>query len=105
MHPLAEYLINLNVAQGIGVLGFICYISLFSAVQLGRMDGNSTVYSLGNVIAASLVAISLLEEFNLSAALIQGSWIVIGLIGLMLRVHKAWNSTRTLMTTTLDHEV
>jgi hypothetical protein len=53
----------------------------FSWVQIGWMDGNSAKYSLCNVLAASLVAVSLIAEFNLSSTLIQGSWILIGLFG------------------------
>ena len=55
-------------------------------------------------MAAALVAISLLAEFNLASALIQGSWIVIGTTGLALRVRKAWPRTRRTLGTTLEAE-
>ncbi len=71
--------------QLIGLLGFLVYMLAFSWVQIGWMDGNGAKYSLCNVLAASLVAVSLIAEFNLSSALIQGSWILIGLVGLVKR--------------------
>lgn len=71
--------------QVVGVLGFIIYISAFSAVQLEWMNGNGMAFSLANTLAAVLVAISLIADFNLASALIQGSWIVIGLAGVAMR--------------------
>ena len=85
MFEVLQYLSAIGPLQLIGLLGFVVYISAFGWVQLGWMDGNSAKYSLCNVLAASLVAISLFSEFNLSSALIQGSWIFIGLFGLLKR--------------------
>ncbi len=105
MSQFMQYLTHLGPFELTGVIGFFVYITMFGAVQLGLMDGNSNAYSLGNVAAASLVAISLIQEFNLASALIQGSWIVIGLIGLGLRLWKAWPSTRRVLNATLETEV
>ena len=105
MSEFLQYIANLGPYEMTGVAGFLCYITAFGSVQIGWLDGNSTTYSLGNVLAASLVAISLMQEFNLASALIQGSWIVIGLIGLGLRARMAWPSTRRVLNATLDPEV
>lgn len=83
-----HYLSALGPFQYIGVAGFFVYIAAFASVQFGWLDGNSAAYALCNVVAATLVAISLFEEFNLSSALIQGSWIVIGLVGLARHVFR-----------------
>jgi hypothetical protein len=56
---------------------------------MGLINGNSMAYSLANVTSSVLVAISLIAKFNLSAALIQGSVITIGISGLVLRLHRA----------------
>ncbi len=85
MFELLQYLSAIGPLQLIGVLGFLVYVLAFGWLQLGWLDGNSAKYSLCNVLAASLVAISLFAEFNLSSALIQGSWILIGLFGLVKR--------------------
>ena len=83
---MVEYLGTLGPFQLTGVIGFIVYIFAFGRVQFGWLDGNSATYSALNVLAASLVAISLFAEFNLSSALIQGSWIAIGLSGIFRRM-------------------
>ena len=69
----------------IGILGFAVYVASFFAVQLNFLDGNSESYACLNILAALLVLISLSEAFNLASAMIQISWIFIGLIGLKLR--------------------
>ena len=81
MPDILEYLSGVGPLELIGVGGFLCYFFAFGAVQFGRLDGNSAIYSVANIVAAVLVSISILSEFNLSSALIQGSWIVIGLVG------------------------
>lgn len=78
-----EYLRNLDPKQVVGVLGFLTYLTAFGAVQSGRMDGNGLAFTLCNMTAAVLVGISLFEEFNLSAALIQASYFIIGTIGVL----------------------
>ncbi len=105
MSDFLQYLSSLGPYETTGVIGFLCYIAGFGSVQLGWLDGNSTAYSLINVVAATLVAVSLIEEFNLASALIQGSWIVVGLIGLGLRAWHAWPSTRRVLNATLENEV
>ncbi len=79
---------TLDPFQLCGIAGFILYIYAFSSVQFNWLSGNSATYSLINVLAASLVAISLIADFNLASALIQGSWILIGLSGLVLRLRR-----------------
>ena len=86
MMDFLQYVSGIGLLELIGLLGFLAYMSAFGLVQIGRMDGNGVVYTLCNVLAASLVAVSLVAEFNLSSALIQGSWILIGLFGLAKRL-------------------
>lgn len=88
MHSFIQYLEQLGPYEAVGVAGFICYIAAFGAVQLDLMDGNQTPFTLLNILAACLVGISLIAEFNLASALIQGSWILIGLTSLCLRGYR-----------------
>lgn len=76
--------------QIIGLLGFLTYLGSFAALQAKILNGNGSIYALLNVIAASLVLLSLTEAFNLASALIQISWIAIGLAGLSWRAHRAY---------------
>ena len=77
-----DYIDSIGPFHLLGVVGSIIYILSFACVQIGKMDGNGNYYSICNVLAAFLVVLSLSVEFNLASALIQYSWIVIGIIGL-----------------------
>ena len=72
--------------RALGVFGFLVYIGSFAALQLRLIDGNGLAYSLANLVAASLVLISLIYDFNLASALIQVSWIIVGVVGVGIRL-------------------
>lgn len=95
MNSKLEYLSTLGPLELTGVCGFFVYILSFGAVQFSLLDGNGIAYSVLNVLAASLVAVSLIAEFNLASALIQASWIAIGISGLSLRVAKMRDAKAT----------
>lgn len=85
MLDFTNYISNLPLSQILGVGGFLFYFGSFTALQFRLLDGNGVLYCVLNMTAASLVMISLLDAFNLATALINGSWILIGLVGLCLR--------------------
>lgn len=70
----------------IGVVGFIGYVSVYTALSLRFLNSESVTYFLCNTISATLVLISLSHEFNLASALIQVFWIGIGLVAIALRL-------------------
>ncbi len=82
---MPAFIETLSFIQFCGLAGFVGYIAGFAGLQFGFLDGNGWVYSLINILAASLVLASLMEQFNLASALIQISWIVIGIAGITLR--------------------
>ncbi len=67
----------------IGLLGVGFYVFSYGALQFGKIDGNSLRYCALNGLAASLVLISLLNDFNLASAIIQIVWITVSLCGLL----------------------
>ena len=75
-------LTNQLLLQLVGVAGFIFYLLAYGLLQVGRTSGRSYSYVLLNLLAASLVLISLIHQFNLASLLIQISWIVISIVGL-----------------------
>lgn len=75
-----------------GLLGVTLYLAAYGALQLGLIRGSSLIYTLLNLTAACAVLVSLTEAFNLSSALIQGSWIALSLIGL---ARLAWRHSQT----------
>ncbi len=77
----------------VGLLGVLLYVGSYSALQLGRMDGNSLRYCVLNGCAATLVLISLFYNFNLASAVIQVVWITVSLLG----VYRYFTSKKPMM--------
>jgi hypothetical protein len=66
----------------VGTGGVVLILIVFLLVQLDRIDTQGIRYSAMNAIGAGLLCISLLIEFNLSAFLMEASWLAISLFGL-----------------------
>jgi hypothetical protein len=70
------------IFDAIGMTGVFFYITAYAALQAGFLKGGGYTYTIMNLIAASLVLVSLTNNFNLSSAIIQITWIVISVFGL-----------------------
>lgn len=66
----------------IGSLGVAMIVISYFLLQIERIDSRSVGYSLLNGIGASLILFSLYFNFNWSAFLIEGFWLLISLMGL-----------------------
>jgi uncharacterized membrane protein YagU involved in acid resistance len=78
----------LTICRAIGLIGFILYATGFFCLSVGRLDSSRPLY-FGLVFAASCcVMISLWADFNLSAALIQGFYILMSAGGILRRRHR-----------------
>ena len=66
----------------LGNVGVVLIIVAYLMLQLNRINSNSLSYSLLNAFGASLIIISLIFNFNLSAFIMEAIWVVISLFGL-----------------------
>ncbi len=66
-----------------GYFGVALYIGSYVALQLGWIPGVGYRYAALNLAAATFVLISLIGAFNMASALIQLSWIVISVVGMV----------------------
>lgn len=69
-------LLDLVGLSGVGLL-MVTYFML----QINRLQSTGLAYSLLNAVGASLIIVSLLVNFNLSAFIIEVFWVLISLIG------------------------
>jgi len=76
-----EYLILVH-ADIIGYLGAGMYLAAYVLLQLRRGFSETLTYSLINLVAASMVAYSLLFMWNGAAIMIQLMWILISVYGI-----------------------
>ena len=75
----------------VGNLGVAAIIVSYLLMQIGRLDARGLLYSAVNAAGASLVLISLVVEFNLSAFIVEFFWALISLFG-MARVFRSRRS-------------
>lgn len=68
----------------LGNIGVLLIVSSYFWLQIGRVSGQSPVYSTVNGVGAALVLVSLYFEFNLSAALVESFWLLISILGLVM---------------------
>lgn len=65
----------------LGLIGVGIIVVTYLWLQLGKLKSDALAYSLMNAIGASLIVVSLLVDFNLSALLMEVFWVLISLIG------------------------
>lgn len=70
-----------------GVAGYLLYVLNYTRLVDGAIDGKSCLYIFTNLLAAICILVSLVEQFNLGSLLIQLTWIVVSVYGLVL-IHR-----------------
>ena len=72
----------------IGMLGVSMILTTYILVQLDRINVRNTSYSLLNALGAGLILVSLYVDFNLSAFVIESSWMLISIFGIYSLIRK-----------------
>lgn len=66
----------------VGNVGVVILVATFLMLQLNKLPSDGLAYSLLNAIGASLIVVSLLFDFNLSALLMEVFWVLISSVGI-----------------------
>jgi multidrug transporter EmrE-like cation transporter len=66
----------------IGNIGVVVLMITYLMLQLNKLSSDALAYSVLNAIGASLIVISLLFDFNLSALLMEVFWVLISFVGI-----------------------
>ncbi len=67
----------------VGNIGVVLVLAAYLLLQLERMSSTSLTYSMANGLGAFLILTSLVNEFNLSAFVIEIAWLLISVYGLI----------------------
>jgi hypothetical protein len=78
-------LIDYTWHDALGNLGVVLIVGSYFLLQIGRIAGSGSAYAVINGCGAALVLLSLYFDFNLSAALIEIFWLLISVLGLLLK--------------------
>lgn len=73
------------IFRAAGLIGFATYVLVYALVGWRVLRGDSLFFFAGNTVAAALVLISNVSEFNLASVLIQIFFIIIGMSAMILR--------------------
>ena len=73
---------NYGPLDFIGNVGVVVLMVTYLMLQLNKLSSSGLAYSLLNAIGASLIVISLLVNFNLSAFIMEVFWVLISLVGI-----------------------
>jgi hypothetical protein len=66
-----------------GLVGVGLILVGYAAATMGRLHPKGAPSLAINFVGASLILLSLTQRFNLSAAVVEGAWALIALIGLL----------------------
>ena len=66
----------------IGNVGVVVLMITYLMLQLNKLSSDALAYSVLNAVGASLIVISLLYDFNLSALLMEVFWVLISFVGI-----------------------
>ena len=67
----------------LGIIGVVLILVTYMLLQLEKLSATSFLYSATNGLGASLILVSLIYEFNLSAFIIEAFWLLISTFGIV----------------------
>ncbi len=67
----------------LGISGVVLILVTYMLLQLEKLSATSFLYSATNGLGASLILVSLIYEFNLSAFIIEAFWLLISIYGIV----------------------
>jgi len=67
----------------LGIIGVVLIVATYMLLQLEKLSATSFLYSAANGFGASLILVSLIYDFNLSAFIIEAFWLLISIFGIM----------------------
>jgi hypothetical protein len=66
----------------VGNIGVVILVITYLMLQLNKLRSDALAYSVLNAVGASLIVVSLLFDFNLSALLMELFWVLISFVGI-----------------------
>ncbi len=71
-----------SIYDVLGNIGVFLIILPYFLLQIRKLSRESLFYSALNALGASLIVVSLLFDFNISACIVESFWGIISLIGI-----------------------
>jgi multidrug transporter EmrE-like cation transporter len=71
----------MSIADIVGLLGVIAYLSAYGLLQLSILKVEDARYALLNGTGAAAILYSLIFDFNLPSFITQAAWLILTIIG------------------------
>jgi hypothetical protein len=74
----------MSLQDAAGLLGVLVILVAYAGAALGKLDPKRPISLLANLLGAGAILWSLLTaNFNLSATVMEGTWALVALVGLI----------------------
>ena len=77
----------------VGAVGVLILLATYLLLQVNRIAAQSLRYSQLNAVGSGLILVSLTQDFNMSACVVEASWFAISLIGAAVSIRNQSAST------------
>jgi uncharacterized membrane protein YfcA len=67
----------------LGNIGVVLVLVIYLLLQMEKLSASNPLFSAFNAVGAVLILVSLSQDFNLSAFLIEAVWFVVSIYGLL----------------------
>lgn len=81
------------IHTALGIIGALMILSGYFLLISERMRETAPTYLGLNILGAALILVSLAQQFNLAATIMQAAWIVITIAGALLRPRPGQDSS------------
>lgn len=85
-----------------GVCGVVLNLWYYFLLQLGKASTQNLSFSIANMVGSTLLLFSLWHHWNLSSAMVETSWLLISLYGVIKNLYPTFRSTSNCSKALLD---
>lgn len=72
----------------VGGIGAVYLLGTYLALQLNYLSAKSLTYSILNGIGSGMIVVSLTQNFNMSAFVIESFWFLISVVGAVVSLRE-----------------
>lgn len=80
----------------VGGFGAVVLLTTYLLLQINFISAKSLLYSVLNAVGSGGILVSLLYDFNMSAFVIEASWLVISIIGAAVTIRETSKTRKEL---------
>lgn len=78
-----QILAQITWTDWIGLVGTVIILAAYFATQVRYLSSDDLAFPVANLIGAALILFSLWYDFNLASFLLEVSWVLISLVGIV----------------------